>query len=527
MLLLLLLAPPAPAPPVRVRVRVRVPLVVLVVVLLLALLSDPRHGPAPYEQERVSAGLTVAFIICARKQARATMMEAVLQALRAGLFVGFDAPALASLAATCRAARGVVGRDAVLVASVFSSSADNVAAVDAALAAAALPPLGDKDAAGGTLFSSCAGAATEARRGELARALAARIRREAPAERRRAVRRLVLLAVKDVASDAEHKACDEGKERLTARECYGNGQKTLTGPIYAFMSMGGDKAEKDRQQAYSDARQARKELAVEAFNLLDEASVALAIEAMPQIFTTARVDFVRLHACDFVCTSLATHPDAVHLLDVMVDVAGLFDVAHSDDDYDDYSDDDDESDILELDDKNGVLAVPKRRGETSGNVRAGAVAAATAIAKAHPSVARRVLALVRASEDWDNVDSSDSWVVQEIGCIAFARLAEHASDADIAAVADKIATVDDDCVHPMVTIAAIETIGEFGLRASAHAAKVATALTHKKTDARQAAITVLYDEAKLGQAAKRKHTDACLEAMRRNNSGEDEGCTIM
>ena len=44
------------------------------------------------------------------------MMEAVLQALRAGLFVGFDAPALASLAATCRAARGVVGRDAVLVA---------------------------------------------------------------------------------------------------------------------------------------------------------------------------------------------------------------------------------------------------------------------------------------------------------------------------------------------------------------------------------------------------------------------------
>ena len=106
-------------------------------------------------------------------------------------------------------------------------------------------------------------------------------------------------------------------------------------------------------------------------------------------------------------------------------------------------------------------------------------------------------------------------------------MAEHASDADIAAVADKIATVDDDCVHPMVTIAAIETIGEFGLRASAHAAKVATALTHKKTDARQAAITVLYDEAKLGQAAKRKHTDACLEAMRRNNSGEDEGCTIM
>ena len=61
-MLLLLLAPPAPAPPVRVRVRVRVPLVVLVGVLLLALLSDPRHGPAPYEQERVSAGLTVAFI---------------------------------------------------------------------------------------------------------------------------------------------------------------------------------------------------------------------------------------------------------------------------------------------------------------------------------------------------------------------------------------------------------------------------------------------------------------------------------
>ena len=47
LLRLLLLAPPA----------LLLPLVVLVVVLLLVLRSDPRHWPAPYEQERVSAGL--------------------------------------------------------------------------------------------------------------------------------------------------------------------------------------------------------------------------------------------------------------------------------------------------------------------------------------------------------------------------------------------------------------------------------------------------------------------------------------
>ena len=55
------------------------------------------------------------------------------------------------------------------------------------------PPLGDEERAG-----VC--------RGELARALAARMRREAPAERRRAVRRLVLLAAKSQIADGSPRA---------------------------------------------------------------------------------------------------------------------------------------------------------------------------------------------------------------------------------------------------------------------------------------------------------------------------------